>query len=55
MELEALMGAVVEVGEKVGVPTPATRMLYACAKLLEAQPSSPPDSPRLLSLWKRTW
>ena len=35
MELEALMGAVVEVGEKVGVPTPATRMLYACAKLLE--------------------
>ena len=35
MEIEALMGAVVEVGEKVGVPTPATRMLYACAKLLE--------------------
>ena len=35
MELEALMGAVVEVGEKVGVPTPATRMVYASAKLLE--------------------
>ena len=34
MELESIIGAVVELGEKLGVPTPHTRMVYACAKLL---------------------
>ena len=34
MELEALVGAVVELGERVGVPMPYTRTVYACAKLL---------------------
>jgi 2-dehydropantoate 2-reductase len=35
MELEALVGSVVELGEKVGVPMPYTRTIYSCAKLLQ--------------------
>ena len=34
MELEALVGSVVELGEKVGVPMTHTRATYSCAKLL---------------------
>jgi 2-dehydropantoate 2-reductase len=34
MELEALVGCVVELGEKVGVSMPYTRTVYGCAKLL---------------------
>ena len=34
MELEALVGAVVELGEKVGLPMTVTRTVYNCAKLL---------------------
>lgn len=34
MELEALVGSVVELGEKVGVPMTNTRAVYSCAKLL---------------------
>jgi ketopantoate reductase len=34
MELEAVVGAVVELGARVGVDMPATRAVYACAKLL---------------------
>jgi len=34
MELEAVVGAIVELGERVGVPMPHTRTVYACAKLL---------------------
>ncbi len=34
MELEALVGSVVELGEKVNVPMPNTRVVYSCAKLL---------------------
>lgn len=34
MELEALVGSVVELGEKVGVAMPHTRAVYHCAKLL---------------------
>lgn len=36
LELEAVVGAVVELGERLGVPMPATRTVYACAKLLDA-------------------
>ena len=36
MELEAVVGAVVELGERLGVAMPATRAVYACAKLLDA-------------------
>ena len=35
LELEALVGAVVELGRVVGVDTPATRHVYALTKLLE--------------------
>jgi 2-dehydropantoate 2-reductase len=34
LELEAVVGAVVELGERVGVAMPHTRTLYSCAKLL---------------------
>ena len=35
MELEAVVGAVVELGERLGVSMPTTRAVYACAKLLD--------------------
>jgi ketopantoate reductase len=35
MELESIVGAVVELGERLGVPTPATQAVYACAKMLD--------------------
>jgi 2-dehydropantoate 2-reductase len=34
LELEAVVGAVVELGERVGVPMVHTRTVYACTKLL---------------------
>jgi 2-dehydropantoate 2-reductase len=34
MELEALIGSVVELGERVGISMPHTRTVYSCAKLL---------------------
>jgi len=34
LELEAVVGAVVELGERLGLPMPHTRTIYACAKLL---------------------
>jgi 2-dehydropantoate 2-reductase len=34
MELEAVVGAVVELGERLGLPMLHTRTVYACAKLL---------------------
>jgi 2-dehydropantoate 2-reductase len=34
MELEALVGAVVELGERVGLPMSHTRTVYSCTKLL---------------------
>ncbi len=36
MELEAVVGAVVELGDRLGVPMPSTRAVYACATLLDA-------------------
>lgn len=36
MELEAVVGAVVELGERLGVSMPHTRTVYACASLLDA-------------------
>ena len=35
MELEAVVGAAVELGERLGVPMPHTRTVYACTKLLD--------------------
>jgi 2-dehydropantoate 2-reductase len=34
IELEALVGAVVELGERLGLPMPNTRTVYSCTKLL---------------------
>lgn len=34
LELEAVVGAVIELGERLGLPMPHTRAVYACAKLL---------------------
>lgn len=39
MELEAVAGAVVELGERLGVPMPATTAVYACTKLLDERRS----------------
>ena len=36
LELEAVVGAVVELGERLGVAMPVTRAVYACAKMLDA-------------------
>lgn len=35
MELEAVIGAVVEIGERLGVAMPCTKTVYACTKLLD--------------------
>ncbi len=40
MELEPVVGAVVELGERLGIPMPHTRTVYACAKLLAAASSA---------------
>jgi 2-dehydropantoate 2-reductase len=37
MELDAVVGAVVELGDRLGVPVPAVQAVYACARMLEAQ------------------
>jgi len=36
MEIEPVVGAVVELGERLGIQMPHTRTVYACARLLEA-------------------
>jgi 2-dehydropantoate 2-reductase len=35
MEIEAVVGAVLELGDRLGVPMPATRTVYGCVKLLD--------------------
>jgi 2-dehydropantoate 2-reductase len=35
MELDAVVGAVLELGDRLDVPMPATRAVFACAKLLD--------------------
>lgn len=37
MELDAVVGAVVELGDRLGVPVPAAQAVYACAKMLDAR------------------
>jgi len=46
MELDPVVGAVVELGERLGVTMPSTRAVYACAKLLEAGRRGPGSEPR---------
>jgi 2-dehydropantoate 2-reductase len=35
LELEPVVGAVIELGDRLGVPMPATRAVYACAKMAD--------------------
>jgi 2-dehydropantoate 2-reductase len=35
MEIDAVVGAVLELGERLGVPMPAARAVYGCVKLLD--------------------
>jgi len=42
LELESVVGAVLELGDKQGIPMPHTRTLYACTKLLAQRLSSLP-------------
>ena len=35
MEIEAVVGAVVELGDRLGVAMPSTRAMYACVKMLD--------------------
>jgi 2-dehydropantoate 2-reductase len=37
IEIEAIVGAVVELGDKLGLSLPSTKAVYACAKLLAAK------------------
>ena len=41
MELEAVVGAVIEIGRRLGVSMPHTQTVYACAKLLEKARKQP--------------
>jgi 2-dehydropantoate 2-reductase len=43
MELEALVGSVVELGERVGLPMTCTRTVYECTKLLAASAARKPQ------------
>jgi 2-dehydropantoate 2-reductase len=45
MELEAVVGAIVELGDRLGVPMPATRTVYACTKLLGVRRMLPSAAP----------
>jgi 2-dehydropantoate 2-reductase len=44
IELEALVGAVVELGERVGLPMTVTRTVYNCTKLLAQSTAQQPKS-----------
>ena len=46
LELEAVVGAVVELGDRLGVPMPATRAVYACAKMADGKRRAVQDSRR---------
>ncbi len=46
MELEALVGSIVELGERVGVPMAYTRTVYSCARLLAQRSLGPLQSLR---------
>jgi 2-dehydropantoate 2-reductase len=41
MEIEAIVGAVVELGDRLGVAVPATRTVYACAAMLNEKRRTP--------------
>jgi 2-dehydropantoate 2-reductase len=45
MEVEAVVGAVVELGERLGVPMPSTNAVYACVKFLGERRGQPAVAP----------
>ena len=45
MELEAVVGAVVELGERLGVAMPSTNAVYACVKFLDERRGKPVATP----------
>jgi Ketopantoate reductase PanE/ApbA C terminal len=47
LELEAIAGAAVELGEKLGMPMTATRAVHACTKLLDERRRAPREAPRV--------
>ena len=42
LELDAIMGAVIDIGERLGFPMTNTRAIYACTKLLARNRSKKP-------------
>ena len=48
MELDAVVGVVVELGDRLGVAVPATQAVYACARMLEAPHPRGPGAERPL-------
>jgi 2-dehydropantoate 2-reductase len=44
IEIEALVGAVVELGERVGLPMTVTRTIYNCTKLLAQSAAAPANA-----------
>jgi 2-dehydropantoate 2-reductase len=45
IELDALLGAVVELGERVGVPAPCTQALFGLARLFGRVHGLYPEAP----------
>jgi 2-dehydropantoate 2-reductase len=54
LELEAVVGAVVELGDRLGVPMPATRAVYACAKMLDEKEQRARQSSKINTQTMRT-
>src|SRR6188472_2531584 len=54
LELEAVVGAVVELGERLGVPMPSTCAVYACAKMLDEKEQRARQSSKINTQTMRT-
>jgi 2-dehydropantoate 2-reductase len=57
MEIDAVVGAVMELGDRLGVPMPVTRAIYGCVKLLDERRQAAKqqsDSPYVVSGFSRT-
>ena len=50
MELESVVGVVIERGDKLGLPMPLTRTLYSCTRLLEQVRRQGPDTHHFLPM-----
>jgi 2-dehydropantoate 2-reductase len=54
MELGAVVGAVIELGERLGIDMPATKAVYACASLLNDRIANPNATAYVVSGFSRT-